>query len=199
MKSKLVSKLINKNIEISFNYKYLNNKEKEEYTNIWKFDVKKKNEICLWLASEAQEYKNNIKRNSYLHPIISFSENDSIKMRINIYSKIGVIDPSSIKLNKFRVIDCPDLCFTKYEKSILRNNLKFDKSRICEFEHVVHLWKNEKSLSNKKNIDEFRFYFEQSFNIIDISYDFAKFYIYKVKMEANKIGNNFKIINYFIF
>jgi hypothetical protein len=155
--------------------------------------------MSLWLASEAEEYKNNIKRNSYLHPIISFCENDSIKMRINIYSKIGVIDPNSIKFNNIRILNCPDLCFSKYEKSILRNNLKFDRSRICEFENIIHLWKNEKSLTYKKNIDEFRIYFENFFKIIDISYDLAKFYIYKVKMEAKKKGNKFFIIFFNIF
>jgi hypothetical protein len=191
LKSKVTSKLINTNLEISFIFKYLNNPQ--EYTNTWKFDLKKKNEMSLWLASEAQEYKNNIKRNCYMHPITSFSENDSIKMRINIYSKIGIIDPNSIKFNEIFMINCPELCFSKYEKSIIKSNKKFDKSRICEFENTIHLWKNEKSLSNKNNIEEFKFYFDECFKIFEVSYDFAKFYVYKVKMEAKKIGKFFFI------
>ena len=69
-------------------------------------------------------------------------------MRINIYSKIGVIDPNSIKFNEFKIFNCPELCFTEYEKSIIRSNKKFDKSRICEFENIIHLWKNEKGSFN---------------------------------------------------
>lgn len=110
-------------------------------------------------------------------------------MRINIYSKQGIIDPSSIKFNDLKVFECPETCFTKYEKSILRNNTNFDRSRICEFENIIHLWKSEKNLSNRNNIDEFKFYFEENFKIFEIKYDFARFFIYKVKMEAQKIGN----------
>ncbi len=110
-------------------------------------------------------------------------------MRINIFSKIGIIDPNSIKFNDINIYKSPQHDFTEYEKSIIKNHKKFEKMRICELENMVHLWKNEKSLSNKANIDEFKKYFSGFFKIFDISYDFAKFYIFKVKMEAKNIGN----------
>jgi len=168
----------------------------EEYINIWKFDLKNKNDISLWFASEAEEYKNNIVRHCYFHPIISFYLDDVVRMRINIFSKMGMIDPNSIKFNEISVYKSPPHDFTEYEKSIIKNNKKFEKMRICELENMVHLWKNEKSLSNKANIDEFKKYFSVLFKIYDISYDFAKFYIFKVKMEAKYPGTKIK---YFIF
>lgn len=186
LKSRIKSRLYNHTFEISFSFKFTNNDE--EYINIWKFDIKNKSDISLWFASEAEEYKNNIIRHCYFHPIISFYTDDVVRMRINIFSKMGVIDPNSIKFNDINIFKSPEHDFTEYEKSIIKNNKKFEKMRICELENMVHLWKNEKSLSNKANIDEFKRFFGSFFKIYEISYDFAKFYIFKIKMEAKNPG-----------
>lgn len=186
MKSRIKSSLFDNTFEISFAFKFLN--KPEEYINVWKYDLKNKSDISLWLASEAEEYKNNIIRHCYFHPIISFYNDDVVRMRINIFSKMGIIDPQSLRFNDISIYNSPKYDFTEYEKSILKNHKKFEKMRICELENMVHLWKNEKSLTNKANIEEFKKYFSSFFKIYDISYDFAKFYIFKVKMEARNIG-----------
>jgi hypothetical protein len=84
-------------------------------------------------------------------------------------------------------LSIPDHSFLDYEKS-QRNKINFDKSRFCELENIIHLWKNEKSLSKKSNINMFRALFINNFSILDISYDFYKFYIFKVKLQAKRVG-----------
>lgn len=53
MKSKIITKDINKCIDISITFT-INN---VEYIQTWKFDIKKKTEIGFWFASEAEEVK----------------------------------------------------------------------------------------------------------------------------------------------
>jgi hypothetical protein len=75
-----------------------------------------------------------------------------------------------------------------YEKSLVKSQIKQDVARCCELENLIHVWKSEKSLSNKQNINNFKNIFEKLFEITDIVYDFSKVYIYRFKMTANKIG-----------
>jgi hypothetical protein len=51
IKSKIITKLIHKCIEISVIYLV----NKDEIITTWKFDLKKKSEIAMWFASEAEE------------------------------------------------------------------------------------------------------------------------------------------------
>ena len=166
----------------------------QEYVNIWKFDLKNKKDISLWFSSETEEYKNGLIRHCYFHPIMGFNKDDTIRLRINIFSKMGIIDPYTIEFNDLYVYSSPEHSFWEYEKSIVKNHKYFEKMRICELENMVHLWKNEKSLSNKDNINEFKKYFKDNFKIYDVSYDFTKFYIFKIKMEARNIGKILIII-----
>lgn len=196
LKSQIKSSLYNHTFELSINFRFYN--DEKEYINIWKFDLKKKSEISLWFASEAEEYKHTIVRHCYFHPIISFYTGDVIKMRINIFSKMGIIDPASIRFNDIIIYKSPENSFTEFEKSIIKNSKIIEKMRICELENMVHLWKNEKSLSNKDNVNEFKKYFKDHFKIFDVSYDFTKFYIFKVKMEAKIVGK-IKSLTFHIF
>jgi hypothetical protein len=84
--------------------------------------------------------------------------------------------------------DIPLNSFLEYEKSLIKHNIMYDKTRFCELENIIHVWKNEKSLTKKTNINEFKMFFTEHFKIIDISYDFFKFYIFKIKLQAKKIG-----------
>jgi hypothetical protein len=118
---------------------------------------------------------------------VSFSKGDNIEFRISIFSPIGIIEPSSIKLNQLKEVNIQKQ-FMHYEKSLIKNNLIFDKTRSCELENLVHVWKNESNLSKKTNINEFKLFFSEYFKILDISYDFFKYYIFKVKMQAKKQG-----------
>jgi hypothetical protein len=53
LKSKIVSKLVNKCIEISF----VHTTSGKEYIQTWSFDLKKKDGIGMWFASEAEEVR----------------------------------------------------------------------------------------------------------------------------------------------
>lgn len=76
-----------------------------------------------------------------------------------------------------------------YAKTLVKSNVLYDRMRCCELENIIHVWKNESSLTKRGNIDEFKRYFQNNFKILDISYDFFKFYIFKIKMQANVVGN----------
>jgi hypothetical protein len=51
LKSKVVSKEMNKCYEISYSF----NLKGTEYIQTWKFDIRKKGDISFWFASEAEE------------------------------------------------------------------------------------------------------------------------------------------------
>jgi hypothetical protein len=179
-----VSKLVNKCVEITFTY-MVNNKE---FIQTWKLDLKKKSDIAFWFASEAEEYNKKIIRYCYYPPILSFCKDDYVEFRINIFSKTGMVDPASIKWLDIDIYPTPEYHFLDYEKSLIKSNVVFDRIRCCELENVIHVWKNEKSLSRKDNIEEFKKLFQNNFKIINVNYDVAKFYIFKIKMQANAIG-----------
>jgi hypothetical protein len=50
------------------------------------------------------------------------------------------------------------------------------------------MWKNEKNLSKRNKIKEVYNIFSNNFKISSFCYDFAKFYIFKVMMQAEKLG-----------
>jgi hypothetical protein len=85
-------------------------------------------------------------------------------------------------------VNIPINSFLQYEKSLIKNNITFDKTRFCELENLIHVWKNESNLTKKTNINEFKLFFSENFKIFDISYEFFKYYIFKVKMQAKKMG-----------
>ncbi len=109
-------------------------------------------------------------------------------MRINILSKSGCIDTASINWFDVYTYDTPEYGFLMYEKSLVKSQVTFDRLRNCELENIIHVWKNVKSLSKKDNIEEFKKHFQSNFKIVDVYYDCFKFYIFKVKMQANAIG-----------
>lgn len=105
-------------------------------------------------------------------------------------SKVGAIDPNSILWHPIVVTKCPDHTMFDYEKSLIRSEVKFDKLRCCELENMIHVWKNEKSLSKTRNLEEFKQFFIKNFKVFEVVYDFSKFYIYKFKMQASKEGKS---------
>ena len=100
-------------------------------------------------------------------------------------SHLGVINPLD-----FKWLLSVDKAPTNidFEKTLYKNSLKFDKDRMCELETLIHVWKDEKSLTKRKVVDEFRACFSSNFLINSISYDFGKLYIFKAKMVAMKVG-----------
>ncbi len=184
LKSKIITKQINICIEISLTYI----QNGMEFIQTWKLDIKKKGDIGFWFASEAEEYNKSVIRHCYFQPIVSFCKDDFVEMRINLMSKSGAVDSISINWMDMIIYNTPEHTFLDYEKSLVKSNVKFDRIRYCELENIIHVWKNEKSLTKKENIDEFKNYFQKNFKILSVCYDFSKFFIFKVKMQANVIG-----------
>lgn len=120
---------------------------------------------------------------------MAFSIDDLIEIQVNIFSKDSIINPDFIEWEDIRINNSPLKTFLDYEKTLRKLNLKFDKLRYCEFENLIHVWKGEQSLTIKKSIDEFKKIFSKNFSIKSITYDIAKFYIFKVKMIATEKGN----------
>ena len=101
---------------------------------------------------------------------------------------MGSLDPASIQWMEIISYDTPEHTFLQYEKTLIKSDVQYDKLRCCELENVIHMWKNEKSLSKKENISEFKKVFKNNFKIMSIDYDIAKFYLYKIRMRANSLG-----------
>jgi hypothetical protein len=106
---------------------------------------------------------------------------------------MGIIDPSTIKWYPSVETELPVHSFLDYEKSLVKHNVLFDKIRFCDLENLIHVWKNERSLTKKNNINEFRNLFEKNFKVVSINYDFFKYYIFKIKLQANKVGKCFRL------
>ena len=100
-------------------------------------------------------------------------------------SHLGIINPADFYWN-FNIEKAPTAL--DFEKTLMKSNVKFDKDRMCELETLIHVWKDEKSLTKKKVVDDFRRSFEDKFLINSIDYDFGKLYIFKAKMVAMKVG-----------
>lgn len=157
----------------------------------WQFDIRKKSEICRWFASEAEEYKNYILRHCYCQPVVSYSIDDYLEIRLNLLSKDSSIITSSIKWEDMIIsnsLSSESTLFINYTKDLRIKSIVFDYMRFCELETFVHLWKNAFGLKNKTVPNEFREYFKSIFEIKVISYDIMKFYIYKAEMKACKVG-----------
>lgn len=60
--------------------------------------------------------------------------------------------------------------------------------RFCELENSVNVWKNEKSLSNRDLIDSIYKLLDKNFKILQFSYDFSRFFLFKIKLYATKPG-----------
>ena len=173
--------------------KYLDNNtqgyhEENKLVSSWHFDIRKKSNTAYWFASEAEDFLHGIIRHCYSQPVISFNPDDFIEIKINIFSKSGILNCESLVFSDVNITKFPKDHYIDYSKSLYKSDINFDNLRCCELENLVHVWKNEKSLTRKTNLDDFKKYFTKNFEIIDIVYDFFKFYVFKVTMKAFKIG-----------
>jgi hypothetical protein len=124
-----------------------------------------------------------------LQPVLSFSKDDSIEIKIPIISRDGEINPNDFCWSDIKITEAPNTCFLEYEKKSPKSpDIKFDNLRFCELESVISTWKNEKYLSKKTLVNEFRILFEDIFKIEYIIYDSSKYYIFKIKVKANRLG-----------
>lgn len=192
IKSRIISNCIEHSHTINLVYKAINEEEKFSLIT-WKFDLLSK--CNLWVASESEEYNGVISRFSYRMPVISYSPEDFIVIKISLMSQKEFINIDTIQwvpLKKEK-IDPIKTNFLNCQKSpyhvpnkLLNQN--FDELRFCEFEKTIHIWKNVNNLRKKTIVDEMKMYFKDLFSIESFEYDIRKFYLFKIKLKANKIG-----------
>ena len=178
---KIISKNIEKSIEISCNY--CSNKKRYDY--MWKFDLQKKTKINKWIATEINIMKNYHKPISYVSQVSAFSYGDEIQININIFNFNNILEPTSLEW-------CPPIIsniFPKiFEKNKFINKIQFDPLRACEVEKQVLVWHDKLNNDGIVLFDEIKEIFKDYFEIKCIKYDKSKYYFYKIIMVPKKVG-----------
>ena len=178
---KVITKEINKSYELSYNY-ISNNKE---YDNLWKIDIKKKNNIKLWLHTELFKLNNCYNPFTYSSQISSFSYGDEIKFEINIFNQNCQLNPKSIEWFPPVVTNIDDDFF---EMNKFISNKQFDPLRCNEIEIQTLIWEELSLNDNNALIKEYKNIFEKNFEIKSIYSYSSKHTFYKFKIIANKKG-----------
>ena len=180
---KVISKDFNKSYDISYNY-ISNNKE---YDNLWKVDIKKKNNIKLWLHTELFKENNFSKIFTYSSQISSFSYGDEMIFEINIFSEKQQLNPISIQWIPPTITDIEDKTF-EVNKFISYDNV-FDPLRCNETEIQTLKWEEVPIINNNiVLLHDFLKIFEKFFIIKGIYKYTSKHIFYKIKTIANKKG-----------
>ena len=179
--AQIITKLTNKSYEIGCNYISYG----KSYDNIWKFDVRNKKDIKLWFCTESGLKNSTNKNITYTSQISSFSYQDELILELNIFSKGNNVEPNSIEWSEPNISnEIMDI----YENNSFISSIKFDPLRACEVELQVLFWKNIINKDIVNIIDDFKNIFQNNFKIQEIYYDISKFYFFKFKMIANKVG-----------
>lgn len=200
IKVKIIIKNYGTSYEFGYKYKKLDTvglgSNTKEFENIWKFDLKKKNNSPIWFSSEVEYFKGTPQRFCFAQPILNFDEGDSLILTMNIFSKTGAINPSSIIWKPMIVESAPKGFF---QKSLLKSPYAYDKLRACEIENMVRFWRNENSVIKRADIiKDFRKIFGKIFSIEQILFDFSKIFMFKILMSVTKEGilNKNKFCNF---
>lgn len=185
----------------SFSYDFMIEHEKEteykHYTETIKFDSAfHNNNSSFWLMSEIEEYKGTVRRTCYTQQIFPYNNDDIIVFRINVFNVNGKLIPQSIKFNPMEIENKLNqknirLSYIEYEKGFnkaIKTREVFDSLRHCDIENMVHIWKNIKTLTNVTVIEHIQSIFGVCFEIENIWYDIVKYYVYKFKLKASKVG-----------
>ena len=183
-------------------YTFNTTNDSNNYYISFQFDIRPRNHHLFWLSSEIEEYNYAYNRFCYTQNISSFSVGDFIQFKIGLFSPAGKVDTSNLKWkNAEEYEDIPLSLFEKFQK---KSDVVFDKYRNCEIENIVHIWKNAEQIylnpvQNKKTniaqlrhkelLHKFKEIFAKNFEIKEIYYDVSKFFYFKIKMKANKVGN----------
>lgn len=202
IKAKIISSQINQTNSLSLLFHdsktaKSNRKVSDQMILTWKYVLVNRNDINVWIASEAEDYDGRISRFCYIQPVILYSVGDFISIKLPILFKDNSLDQSSIQwVPMTRIGYSPEKsnCLF-FEKSVYHNThaslMKiYDKIRFCELETLIHLWKSEKSLTNRKIGDEVRklLLIGDVFNELSFEFDVRRVYIFKVKLKAAKLG-----------
>ena len=178
---KVVTKEINKSYEISYNY-ISNNKE---YDNLWKIDIKKKNNIKLWLHTELYKLNNFYSPFTYSSQISSFSYGDEIKFEVNIFNQNCQLNPNSIQWLPPVITEIETNIF---EVNKFISDKIFDPLRCNELEIQTLIWEELSVNDNNALIKEYIKIFEKNFKIKNIYTYESKNIFYKFKLIASKKG-----------
>jgi len=199
---------------ISINSNVSKNHIREEFTQIYKFDVRKNKNYPMWICSERDEiFKNSskigcnnnlmakiLKKDElyqrhliYSTPIINVNENDFIIFKIDLIEDNHIIE--NIKFNNIII---ESIYKNYFHKTSYKPEQKFDNMRDCENEIVINIWHDESAIKDYYTIDEsdnyekflckLKEYFQEYFEIIETKFDKSKFFFIKMTMKAKKIG-----------
>ena len=178
---KIISKNVEKSLEISCNYSS-NNKN---FDYLWKIDIQEKSKINKWISTEINMMKNVHKTISYTSQVSSFSYNDEIQIQINIFNNNNIVEPDSIEWCEPIVSFASPLV---YETTKFINNINYDELRACEVEKQILLWHDK--LNNEQMIiyNEVNDIFKNYFKFENVYYDKSRFGFYKFVMVPYKLG-----------
>ena len=137
----------------------------EEYTQIYKFDLRENKNYPMWLCSERDEIFNKASKvgesaNSFLSkifavnelyqkhliyssPIINVNENDYIVLRIDLIEDNNVIEDLS-----FNDVIVQSVNKNYFHKDSYKSDQKFDNMRDCENEIAINLWHEESAIND---------------------------------------------------
>ena len=169
------------------NYKDSNN-DNNEFIHTIKFDLFKKNFCNIWLCSEFEEYKGNLKRISYLQPILPYSKDDSIQFHINIFNVNSTLIPFSVIFTDLKIEKIKSDLKYFYENTFMLDKIKISNFRFNEVEFSINIWKNLNNLTDKNFINNVLKIYENNFEIEDVRYEIVKYYVFKIKLKAIKTG-----------
>ena len=186
----------------------------EEFTQIYKFDLRKNPNYSMWICSERDELLNNtskigiannllsriLKKDElfqrhliYSSPVVNVNENDYIIFRIDLIDNNNIIE--NIKFNNVII---ESIYKDYFHKNSFKIDQKFDNMRDCENEIVINIWHDEcaikeycsdNSLINYENfILKLKQNFQEYFEIIETKFDMSKYIFIRVRMRAKKIG-----------
>ena len=183
---------------------------KEEYTQIYKFDLRKNKNYPLWFFCERDDYNNSLKNENimakilkkdclyqshliYSTPIINVNENDYIIFKIDL-----IEDNKIIENIRFNNIIIESINNNYFHKSSYKPEQKYDNMRDCETEIVINIWHDvdvikdyctiEASQIYEKLIQKIKTNFQEYFEIIDTKFDVSKLFFIRLTMKAKKIG-----------
>ena len=143
----------------------------EEYTQIYKFDLRENKNYPMWLCSERDEIFNKASKvgegtNSFISkifpinelyqkhliyssPIINVNENDYIVLRIDLIEDNNVIEDLS-----FNEVIVQSVNKNYFHKDTYKSEQKFDNMRDCENEIAINMWHEESAINSYyKNLD----------------------------------------------
>ena len=143
----------------------------EEYTQIYKFDLRENKNYPMWICSERDEIFNKASKvgegtNSFISkifpinelyqkhliyssPIINVNENDYIVLRIDLIEDNNVIEDLS-----FNEVIVQSVNKNYFQKDTYKSEQKFDNMRDCENEIAINMWHEESAINSYyKNLD----------------------------------------------